>query len=431
MRPDADVVVVGAGVAGLTAAHELRRAGRDVRVLEAADHVGGRMTTLRRDGFLIDTGAEQLPTRGYPATWELLARLGLGRGDAPRIRRHLAVWRDGRARPGLAHPRGLLTGAGLPVAARRALVRALSDPHDLDHPERGPHDTVAAYAAARHPDLLRYLCQPVVSGFFGWDPERSAVAPLLAILTSCGTTHSWRTYRDGMDTFARALAADLDVECGARVDGVVAEPGGARVVRGADEIRARAVVLAVPAPVARRLHANPPDHERLYLDACTYTPVLKAHLMLDTRPRSRSYVLLVPSVESAALSTIILDHVKHPGRAPAGRGLVSLMAAPAATPSLLDAPDHEVVTALTTAAERFLPEVGAVRDAVVSRFRHGLPEATPAALALRAGFADRLGGVVDYAGDWVGLVPCSEAAVRSGRRAAARVLAAVPGRQPV
>lgn len=429
---NADIVVVGAGIAGLTTAHELRRAGRDVRVLEAEDHVGGRMATLRRDGFLIDTGAEQLPTRGYEATWELLARLGLGCGDAPRIGRHLAVWRDGRPRPGLAHPRGLLTGAGLPVAARRSLIRIMADPYDLDHPERGPHDTVTAFAAAHHPDLLHYLFQPVVSGFFGWDPERSAIAPLLAILASCGTTHSWRTYRDGMDTFARALAADLDVECGVRVDGVVAERDGVRVVCGGDEIRARAVVLAVPAPVARRLHVNAPEHERHFLDACTYTPVVKVHLMLDTRPKSKSYVVVVPSVESATLSTIILDHVKHPGRAPAGHGLVSLMASPAVTPGLLDAPDDEVTDALVTTAERFLPGLTeATRDAVVTRFRYGLPECTPAALASRAGFVDGLGGVVDYAGDWVGLVPCSEAAVRSGRRAAERVLATVQRRQHV
>ncbi|NKE60695.1 amine oxidase, partial [Lentzea sp. PSKA42] len=50
-----------------------------------------------------------------------------------------------------------------------------------------------------------------------------------------------------------------------------------------------------------------------------------------------------------------------------------------------------------------------------------LPEATPRALALRSSFEAGLGGVVDYAGDWVYLSPCSEAAVRSGLRAANRL----------
>ncbi|MEV6626336.1 FAD-dependent oxidoreductase, partial [Amycolatopsis sp. NPDC051114] len=56
MTAEEDVVVIGAGIAGLAAAHTLRLAGRSVRVLEAADAVGGRMRTLRTGGFLVDTG---------------------------------------------------------------------------------------------------------------------------------------------------------------------------------------------------------------------------------------------------------------------------------------------------------------------------------------------------------------------------------------
>ncbi|MEU4767506.1 hypothetical protein AB0H12_30055 [Actinosynnema sp. NPDC023794] len=63
---------------------------------------------------------------------------------------------------------------------------------------------------------------------------------------------------------------------------------------------------------------------------------------------------------------------------------------------------------------------------VVHRFRHGLPGATPHALAPRGEFASRLGGVMDRAGDWMTLTSCGEAAVRAGRRAAARVHAASP-----
>ena len=51
-----DVVVVGAGLAGLSAATRLSDAGLDVVVLEASDGVGGRMHTDRVDGFLLDRG---------------------------------------------------------------------------------------------------------------------------------------------------------------------------------------------------------------------------------------------------------------------------------------------------------------------------------------------------------------------------------------
>lgn len=432
---DLDVAVIGAGIAGLAAAHELARAGREVRVFEAADHVGGRMATRRVSGFVVDTGAEQISTRGYPHTWELLRRLGLD--DVPKIGRKLGVWREGRVRPGLAHPSGLLTGAGLSVRARLDFARASRglakrSTADTERPEasRVGRATVAEFCAPYHPDVLEYLCQPVVSGFFGWQPERSAAAPFLALLGAIGPSTAWRTYHRGMDVPARALAARLDVTTSFPVREVLAGPGYARITGDGAELRARSVVLAVPAPVARRVYVNPPEHERPFLDACAFTPMVKLHLMLDHRPESDVYLLTVPRSESPSVSVVLFDHLKHPDRAPEGRGLITVIASPAVAPALLDATDDEVVSALAAEAERFVPGLrAAVTESVVHRFRHGLPEATPNALALRGEFASRLGGVVDYAGDWVTLTPYSEAAVRSGRRAAARVRA-VPRRQP-
>ncbi|MEV1115998.1 NAD(P)/FAD-dependent oxidoreductase [Actinosynnema sp. NPDC049800] len=437
---DLDVAVIGAGIAGLAAAHELARAGREVRVFEAADHVGGRMATRHESGFVVDTGAEQISARGYPHTWELLRRLGLD--DVPRIGRQLGVWRGGRVRRGLAHPSGLVTGAGLSVRARLDFARATRglakrSGLDTERPEasRVGTATVAEFCAPQHPDVLEYLCQPVVSGFFGWQPERSAAAPFLALLGAIGPATAWRTYDGGMDVVARALAAPLDVTTSFPVREVLAGPGYARITGDGAEWRARSVVLAVPAPVARRLYVNPPEHERSFLDACTFTPMVKLHLMLDRRLESEVYLLAVPRSESTSVSVVLFDHLKHPDRAPEGRGLVTVIAAPAVAPALLDATDDDVVSALAAEAERFVPGLrAAVTGSVVHRFRHGLPEATPHALALRGEFASRLGGVVDHAGDWVTLTPCSEAAVRAGRRAAARVHAASPGtgtrRQP-
>jgi oxygen-dependent protoporphyrinogen oxidase len=181
--------------------------------------------------------------------------------------------------------------------------------------------------------------------------------------------------------------------------------------------------------VARVLHLNAPAHDADFLAAATFSPVVKAHFMLSTRPTSRSYAIVVPATEDPVVSTLILDHVKHPGRAPAGQGLVTVMANPATAPGLLDATDTEVVDVLSGAALRFLPALRTATGALVTRFRDALPEATPRALALRAAFSARPVSVVEYAGDWTGLVPCSEAAVRSGQRAAARLLSANPARR--
>lgn len=64
MARTADVVVI-AGIAGLTCADRLLRAGLDVHLLEADDAVGNRVHTDRVDGFLVDRGFQVLNT-AYP-----------------------------------------------------------------------------------------------------------------------------------------------------------------------------------------------------------------------------------------------------------------------------------------------------------------------------------------------------------------------------
>lgn len=433
-----DVAVVGAGPAGLATAHALHRAGCAVRVLEAADAVGGRMRTLRVDGCLIDTGAEMIASAaGYPATWRLIAALGLDADPeaVPRVRAALAVWRDGRCRPHVGSPLGLLTGAGLPVRARLDLVRlrrrlARHADLDPDRPERGGLGTatVADLVRGTHPALRGYFIDPFVTGFFGWDPEHAAAAPFAAHLKATGGPHTWHTYRDGMDALTRALAAGLDVVTGHAVTRVRATGDGVLLESAGGDVTARAAVLAVPAPVAARLHPDAPGVERSYLDACRYAPMLRLTLVLDRpmapRGLGHGFATLVPHDADGLINVITVDHHKHPGRAPAGRGLVSLVTSPRGTAELLDAPDTEVIDRLIARAEPFLPGLSArVTAAHPHRFRYGLPLPTAHALGLRPAFEQRPVGAIDYAGDWTALRPSSEGAIASASRAAARILA--------
>jgi protoporphyrinogen oxidase len=63
VRPYPDVVVIGAGPAGLTAARELTRQGLPVTVLEADDVVGGISRTVERDGWRFDIGGHRFFTK--------------------------------------------------------------------------------------------------------------------------------------------------------------------------------------------------------------------------------------------------------------------------------------------------------------------------------------------------------------------------------
>src|SRR5699024_8685902 len=74
---DSDVIVIGAGLAGLSAARRLRRLGHSVTVLEARDRVGGRTESGKlSDGQWIDLGAQWIGP-GQDRMYELAGRLGL------------------------------------------------------------------------------------------------------------------------------------------------------------------------------------------------------------------------------------------------------------------------------------------------------------------------------------------------------------------
>jgi monoamine oxidase len=70
------ILVIGAGMAGLTAARHLAEAGRKVLVLEARDRVGGRILTLRDEGEILELGAEFIHGRP-PELWDLVREAGL------------------------------------------------------------------------------------------------------------------------------------------------------------------------------------------------------------------------------------------------------------------------------------------------------------------------------------------------------------------
>lgn len=96
---DADVIVIGAGLAGLQAARRLQDNGLTVTVLEGSDAVGGRVRTDRVDGFLVDRGF-QILNPAYPAVRDFI--------DVRALRlQHFGVGvmvRDGSGLSTLAHP---------------------------------------------------------------------------------------------------------------------------------------------------------------------------------------------------------------------------------------------------------------------------------------------------------------------------------------
>jgi len=110
MKKDAEVIIIGAGLAGLTAAKVLKAAGRSVLILEASDGVGGRVRTDEVDGFLPDRGFQVFLT-AYPEAKRLLDYKPL----------ELCKFDPGA----LILNRDVITNMGDPIRQQSSLVRTL------------------------------------------------------------------------------------------------------------------------------------------------------------------------------------------------------------------------------------------------------------------------------------------------------------------
>jgi monoamine oxidase len=240
------VVVVGAGLAGLAAASELRRAGLDVQVLEARSVVGGRVRTIRsvfEEGQHAEAGGEFID-QSHVAVRRAVRRLGLRLepfGGAETV-----VYTDGRRR----HP-----SAAVEANVRRfwARVEALgrSPSSALDH--RSAAQLVAGLGLD---SLAGFLVRHQLRQDFTVEPHELSLLHLATRPRARGPAYR---VAGGNDRLAEALAEPLGkrVSLNARVSRIDWDSDGVTVTGGGDRLRADACVLAVPLPALRAIRFEP------------------------------------------------------------------------------------------------------------------------------------------------------------------------------
>lgn len=290
MAPDPDtdarsVVIVGAGLAGLVAARELRRAGIEVTVLESADRVGGRsMAVTSALGSRLDLGGQWIG-HDHDRLDELARELGLT--IYPMHTSSMPVLLDGERRVAPWAPSTLLAVLLLlwiEVLTRLGLLQRLDS------------DSIGKWLARIPVRRTRRLLELVVLISWTCEPDRTPIGAmavslkdqggLVEILSTKGGAQD-SLIVEGAGTIAERIAEELGdrVRTGERVASIVRSDDGVAVRTASGEINADRVIVTAPPPVAATIEHEPPlPPERLHLQRSMYMGLVYKAIAVYDRP---------------------------------------------------------------------------------------------------------------------------------------------------
>jgi glycine/D-amino acid oxidase-like deaminating enzyme len=287
MSSSSDILVIGAGLAGLSAAIKLQQAGRDVRIIESSDRPGGRVTSDIIDGFICDRGFQLINSK-YPALQALNVIQEIDFIKAPRVI-EVAL---GNQRRALGDPRvapwTALDKATGTIPEKLSLLRFLA----MAPKENQSVEDVLKSSGSVYIRALR----PFLQGVFLTDPKNVDARYGQSIVKSF-VTGSPGIPRKGVAELSKALATRVDsISYGVQADSLEG-----KVVRtSTGDFTAATIIVATDATTATQLlglnevarmagcitwyHAvanNPSGNGRLIVDGQNRGPIVNSIVMSD------------------------------------------------------------------------------------------------------------------------------------------------------
>jgi len=402
MAASKHVIVVGAGISGLSCAYRLHQLGADVTLLEASPRPGGLIGATQKDGFLFESGPQSFQTTGLLLT--LIRELGiesdLQKAD-PSAARYILL--HGKLRKIPTSPQAMLTSSLLGAHSR---WKILSEPFRKTRPPAA-EESVAKFARRKFGDeILEYLVGPFVSGVYAGDPEKlslKAAFPSLAewereygsVLRGAKKARkdpnappsSLCSFRQGVARLPNAIAEKL----GNRIHiGITAQslnrlgPNEDDVFRintqSAGEsatVQASAIVLATPAYVSAHLIESLSAQLGHTLSGIEYAPVAvvaSGYYRRQIGEPIDGFGFLVPRREKLHTLGTVWNSSLFPARAPEGAVTVTSFAGGAANPEIANEPEDQIAKIIQSENEHVLKIVGSPITSAVWRYPRALPQ---------------------------------------------------------
>ena len=371
-----DVAIVGGGIAGLAAAHELQRHGLRARVLEASSRTGGVVQTERFGGWVIDAGPDALLAQ-KPAGIDLCRQLGIADRLVSTLEPRTAfVLRRGRLYP-LAEGSFLGFPVGLGALARASLFSVTGKARmacEVFVPRAAPADeSIASFVRRRFgQEAVDYLAEPLLAGIHAGAVERLSMRALFprlleaeqragSILRAARARRTQGPARGAFVSLPGGTGELVEALTAALAPGALALSARVTDLRRAGtylldtaggQVRARAVILAAPAYVAAALLRTFDTTLAGLCDAVPYAStatVAFGYRREQVRHPLAGSGFVVPHVERSPLLAVTWVSSKWPERAPAGSVLLRAFLGGGRDPHRLERDDRDLVELAKTA----------------------------------------------------------------------------------
>lgn len=427
------IVVIGAGIAGLTAAYRLRQAGQTVTVLEAGAVPGGRVGDRETRGIRYNAGARLVYLFSKPFN-RLLDELGL-RDEMVPVRGLSAqcvgageAWQI-ELMPG---PASLLT-PGLTLAERlrfatfgagMLLARHRTDPDDATSALAADGLSLAEYTRRKTgPNVLARMVDPVFRGTRSWNSEDISAAFFASTTPHLIGQDTVCVFKQGMATLPNALAEGLDLRCNTRATAVTRYGRGYEVQTEVGTLRADRVVMAVEGSLVAGLMPDLDADDRAFFESVHYNSLGIVHYRLktDVAPMMRFF--------ARGTAGTIATYQQIPANP--SRGQAAQLYAQLSPEANAQARDEGRIGDLHAIIEERLlqlyPTLGTdCEDRVEQWIERKLPTFYPGYARKVAAFRARQRGGLAFCGDYLAQSLLTGASA-SGERAAAQILGSLRG----